>query len=85
MIRPTPSKYGPPPSGCPVTEGLSFLSTTWTPDIFWFLRGEPRRFGDLKRDLAGISAKVLTDRLRELERHGVVQRTIKATSPETVE
>ena len=85
MIRPTPSKYGPPPHRCPVTECLSFLSATWTPDIFWFLRSEPRRFGDLKRDLEGVSAKVLTDRLRDLERRGIIQRTIKATSPETVE
>jgi DNA-binding HxlR family transcriptional regulator len=85
MIRPTPSKYGPPPSECPVTKCLSLLSATWTSDIFWFLRAEPRRFGDLKRDLSGITAKVLSDRLRDLERRGVVERTIRATSPTTVE
>lgn len=85
MIRPTPSKHGSPPSGCPVTECLSLLSATWVSDIFWFLHAEPRRFGDLKRDLSGISAKVLTERLRDLERRGVVTRTIRATSPTTVE
>ncbi len=85
MIRPEASKYGPPPEGCPVVECLSFLSATWTPDILWFLHGQTRRFGDLKRDLVGVSAKVLTVRLRELERRGVVQRAVKATSPPTVE
>jgi DNA-binding HxlR family transcriptional regulator len=64
---------------------LRFLSATWTPEILWFVRDEARRFGDLKRDLAGISAKVLSDRLRQLERRGVVRRTIRPTSPQTVE
>ena len=85
MIRPESSKYGPPPADCPVAECLRFLSATWTPEILWFLHAQSRRFGDLKRDLAGISAKVLTVRLRELERRGTVQRTVKATSPPTVE
>jgi DNA-binding HxlR family transcriptional regulator len=44
-----------------------------------------RRFGDLKRDLNGVSAKVLTTRLRELEERGVVTRTVLPTSPPTVE
>jgi DNA-binding HxlR family transcriptional regulator len=85
MIRPESSKYGPPPADCPVAECLRFLSATWTPEILWFLHAQSRRFGDLKRDLAGISAKMLTVRLRELERRGAVQRTVKPTSPPTVE
>jgi DNA-binding HxlR family transcriptional regulator len=68
-----------------VVECLRFLSATWTPEILWFLHGQSRRFGDLRRDLAGISAKVLTVRLRALERRDVVRRTVKATSPPTVE
>jgi DNA-binding HxlR family transcriptional regulator len=85
MIRPESSKYGPPPADCPVAECLRLLSATWTPEILWFLHAQSRRFGDLKRDLAGISAKMLTVRLRELERRGAVQRTVKPTSPPTVE
>lgn len=84
MIRPTPSRLGRPPDGCPVTECLTVLSSTWTAELFWFLR-EPRRFGDLKRDLRGISAKVLTERLRDLERRGLVDRALKPTRPQTVE
>jgi DNA-binding HxlR family transcriptional regulator len=85
MIRPKKSKVTPPPVGCPLEEVLSFLAGAWTPKILWYLRAEPRRFGDLKRDLGKISAKVLTTRLRELETRGIVTRTVMPTSPPTVE
>jgi len=64
---------------------MRFLSGAWTPYIIWYLREHPRRFGDLRRDIGEVSAKVLTGRLRELERLGVVSRTVKPTSPPTVE
>ncbi len=85
MIRPQQSKVAAPPAHCPLESCLKFLAGAWTPKILWYLREEPRRFGDLKRDLAGISAKVLTTRLRELEERGVVTRTVMPTSPPTVE
>lgn len=64
---------------------MRLLSATWTPEIMWFLHGQSRRFGDLRRDLVGASPKVLTVRLRELERRAIVSRMVKATSPPTVE
>lgn len=85
MIRPKRSKVGPPPPGCPLEDCLSFLGGAWTTKILWYLRAEPRRFGDLKRDLEKISAKVLTTRLRELEERGVIARSVMPTSPPTVE
>ena len=85
MIRPKRSKVGPPPQGCPLEDCLSFLGGAWTTKILWYLRAEPRRFGDLKRDLGKISAKVLTTRLRELEERGVITRSVMPTSPPTVE
>jgi DNA-binding HxlR family transcriptional regulator len=85
MIKPKKSSVGPPPAGCPLEEVLSFLAGAWTPKILWYLRAEPRRFGDLKRDLGRISAKVLTTRLRELESRGIVTRSVMPTSPPTVE
>ncbi len=45
----------------------------------------PRRFGELRRDIAGISPKVLTQKLRELERDGVLTRRIYASVPPKVE
>lgn len=85
MIRHRPNKSGPAPLGCPLEASLKLLAGEWTPKILWYLKTEPRRFGDLKRDLDGISAKVLTTRLRELEERGLVAREVKPTSPPTVE
>ncbi len=85
MIRHRPNKSGPVPAGCPLETSLKLLAGAWTPQILWYLQTEPRRFGDLKRDLGHISAKVLTTRLKELEKRAVVTREVKHSSPPTVE
>ena len=85
MIQHRPNKSGPIPTECPLEHSLKLLAGAWTPQILWYLKTEPRRFGDLKRDLGRISAKVLTTRLRELEEKGVVVRKVMHTSPPTVE
>jgi DNA-binding HxlR family transcriptional regulator len=61
------------------------MAGAWTAEIIWYLQKEPRRFGDLQRDLAGVSSKVLTARLRELEERGVLDRQVFPTKPPTVE
>ena len=68
-----------------MAECLEFLSGAWTPEILWYLQDKPRRFGDLKRDLDKVSAKVLATRLRELEIRDVITRKVLPTSPPTVE
>jgi len=73
-----------PPKDCPLGECLSLIGGTWTPNIIWYLDDGPRRFSDLKRDITGISSKVLTTRLRKLERDGTVLRKVEPTSPPTV-
>jgi DNA-binding HxlR family transcriptional regulator len=45
----------------------------------------PWRFSELRVDIARISAKVLTARLRQLERRGVIERHLRSTSPPSVE
>lgn len=52
--------------------------------MIWYLRDGERCFTELEHDLHGVSAKMLTTRLRKLERDGVVVRVKKATSPPTV-
>jgi DNA-binding HxlR family transcriptional regulator len=74
-----------PPLDCPLMTCMSFLGGAWTPSILWYLCAGPRRFSELKMDIPGISPKMLTARLRELETSGVVQRTVKPTSPPSVE
>ncbi|VAW83715.1 hypothetical protein MNBD_GAMMA16-1220 [hydrothermal vent metagenome] len=51
-------------------------------EIFFFLKDKPLYFGELKRSLGSVSAKVLTARLRELEQRGVIERSVlEGTSP----
>lgn len=85
MIPVRKSKVEEPPHQCPLTMCLSIIGGSWTPNIIWYLSANPRRFSELKNDLNGISAKVLTQRLRKLEENKVVHREVMPTSPPTVE
>jgi DNA-binding HxlR family transcriptional regulator len=85
MVRYRPSRVEPPPGECPLTECLALLGGAWTPNVVWYLREGPRRFNELRGDIAGISAKVLSARLRKLAAEGVVTRRVMDTSPPTVE
>lgn len=73
------------PSDCPLEECLRLLAGAWTPQILWYVRPGPQRFGELKRSVPGVSAKVLTTRLRELEERGILLRTVLPSSPPSVE
>jgi DNA-binding HxlR family transcriptional regulator len=64
---------------------MSLLAGAWTPHIIWALSSGPRRFSELRSDLPGVSAKVMTARLRTLEDKALVLRTEMPTSPPTVE
>ena len=79
------SRAPPPPPGCPMAACMAVLGGAWTPSVIWKLSGGPRRFGELSRDIPGISPKMLTTRLRELGRKGVVIRKVVPTSPPSVE
>jgi DNA-binding HxlR family transcriptional regulator len=79
------SKVQLPPPTCPLTECMKLLGGAWTPNLVWHLSGGPRRFGELRGDIPGISAKVLSARLRSLAEKGVVERTVVDTSPPSVE
>jgi DNA-binding HxlR family transcriptional regulator len=74
-----------PPESCPLSECLSIIGGAWTPNIIWYLSQQPRRFSELKGDIPGISAKVLSARLKKLEAEGVVRREVLSTSPPSVE
>lgn len=64
---------------------LDRIADKWTVLIVGRLEGGPRRFGELRRAIEGISPKVLTQKLRELERDGVLTRTVYASVPPKVE
>ncbi|WP_029941545.1 winged helix-turn-helix transcriptional regulator [Sphingomonas astaxanthinifaciens] len=59
---------------CGTAHGLELVGDRWTLLIMRELIYGPRRFSDLRRDLAGISANVLSQRLEELERRGLLAK-----------
>jgi DNA-binding HxlR family transcriptional regulator len=79
------NKAPPPLPSCPLTECMALLGGAWTPNVIWYLSAGPRRFMELRIDMPGISAKVLSTRLRDLQRKGVVTRQVMPTSPPSVE
>ncbi len=79
------NRSAPPPPACALTECMSIIAGAWAPNVIWHLRAGPRRFNELRLDIPPISAKVLSQRLRELESRGVVIRTIQPTKPPSVE
>jgi DNA-binding HxlR family transcriptional regulator len=64
---------------------MRVIGKAWTPNLIWYLSGGPRRFGELRRDMPLISAKMLSERLRDLEARGVVSRRVVASSPPSAE
>ncbi len=72
-------------SACPSQSILALIGSKWSMLILCALRAGPRRPGELKRRLAGVSPKMLTQTLRELERHGIVEREDFGEVPPRVE
>lgn len=61
---------------CGFATALNAIGGKWKTLILWEINIEPRRFGELKRLLPGISEKVLTQQLREMEADGLVRREV---------
>jgi DNA-binding HxlR family transcriptional regulator len=70
---------------CPAEATLAVIGGRWKVPILFQLFQGVKRFGELRRTVTGITQKVLTQQLRELERHGVVERTVYAQVPPKVE
>jgi len=74
-----------PDQHCPGLACFELLGRKWTPQIVWALLDGPRRFSALLASVPGLSDKVLTRRLAELERAGIVTRAQYAEIPPRVE
>jgi DNA-binding HxlR family transcriptional regulator len=75
-----------PELACPIAPVVDIVFSRWTTPILWALNEYGRqRFVALERRIATISPKVLTQRLRQLERDGLVVRTYHAEVPPRVE
>ncbi|WP_207480043.1 winged helix-turn-helix transcriptional regulator [Arenibaculum pallidiluteum] len=77
-----PCAYG---ANCPTRQALDRIADKWTVLILGLLRNGPMRFNRLRREIEGISQKMLAQTLRSLERDGLVSRRAYATVPVTVE
>ena len=60
---------------CQVLGALKVISGKWKTRILWVLRERPYHFNELKRILPGVSAKVLTEQIRQLENAGIIFRS----------
>lgn len=72
-------------SGCPVETTLSVVGGKWKVIILWRLAGGTKRFNELQRSISNITRKMLTEQLRELEKDGLVIRTVYNQVPPKVE
>ena len=70
---------------CPSRDVLGLLASKWVALLIPLLRKGPRRNGELMRAIAGVSQKMLTQTLRDLERHGLIARRDYAEVPPRVD
>lgn len=70
---------------CPVATTVAIIGSKWKLLIMRNLLSRPWRFNELRKDLDGISQKVLTDSLRTMEQDGIVIRTVYPEVPPRVE
>ncbi len=70
---------------CPVETTLTLISDKWKVLIIRDLMPGTKRFGELKRSIGGVSQKVLTSQLRQMEESGLLRRTVYPEVPPRVE
>jgi DNA-binding HxlR family transcriptional regulator len=70
---------------CPVEATIEVIGGKWKPLILWWLNQKTYRFAELRRQIPGISEKMLIQHLRELESDGIVERKVYSTVPPKVE
>jgi len=66
---------------CLIEHTIALIGGKWKIAIMWQLVDGPKRFGELQRSIAGITHKMLTQQLRELEGDGLVTRTVHGVNP----
>ncbi len=71
--------------GCPVQATSNVLAGKWKVLIVWHLGFGSKRFAEIRKLLPGVSEKVLTSQLRQLEKDGVISRLDQKTIPPRVD
>ncbi|MFF2811954.1 winged helix-turn-helix transcriptional regulator [Streptomyces sp. NPDC058000] len=70
---------------CPLREVLALIGDKWSAQVLVVLGDGPHRFTELERAIEGISRRMLTLSLRNLERNGLITRTVHPDAPPRVE
>jgi DNA-binding HxlR family transcriptional regulator len=68
-----------------ISETLKLIGGKWKLSLLWAIHDSSKRFNELRRELVGISQKMLTQQLRELEESGLIQRHVIPEKPPKVE
>ena len=85
MLRPHRPIFVELYEACPAQEAWDVVSGKWKPCIIHALPESTKRFNELRRHVPGITQRMLTRQLRELERDGIVARHHYAEVPARVE
>jgi DNA-binding HxlR family transcriptional regulator len=64
---------------CPVSKTIALISGKWKPVILYLIQHGVNRFGLLQEKMPGISRKILTEHLRDLEKQGLISREVKVS------
>ncbi|MGW8760953.1 winged helix-turn-helix transcriptional regulator [Streptomyces sp. NPDC055815] len=81
----TAAQHSHAAADCPLREVLALIGDKWSAQVLVELGGGPLRFTQLERSIEGISRRMLTLSLRNLERNGLVTRTVHPDAPPRVE
>src|SRR6202011_521988 len=84
MVRKDLDRRGSQPTGCPLTAALQVIRGRWSLIALYWLEQHGQRFNDLRRLMPSISHKVLAATLRDLEREGMISRTVIPDVPPKV-
>ncbi|MBI4911554.1 MAG: helix-turn-helix transcriptional regulator [Acidobacteria bacterium] len=66
---------------CPSRRALDLIADKWTTLVIHLLRGGRMRYGEIHKGIGGISQKMLTQTLRQMEQNGLVTRTVYPVVP----
>jgi len=72
-------------NNCPVRDVMNQIGGKWAPLLLTALSDRPHRFSALRRSVPDISQRMLTQTLRDLERDGLIARTVYPTKPPSVD
>ena len=61
-------------NACPIGGSINIFGGKWKPEIIYYLNQGPKRFNELRRLIPGVTQRMLTQQLRELERDGIIDR-----------